>query len=245
MGLLVHREAGLSAGAAHPDEEVCAADRRGPCREIPGQAGNDEGSQAGNDGFTEAIDDGAGEDGGLVVAAGAKAGPVEGDGDDQVDVREVRGGREATAEKGAEVAPGGQVAVVLLGARDRPVVPFVMHQGHGVGIIHRLRAPVTFQHGIEPIGQRIMRLQPIPRIRHIGRTVETQMPLAHAQLASASQAYSRHEQVAKGQHIVMKSALFPNALHQIQHSTHRFLRHAVRRDAPHSHPGWGPKTGQR
>ena len=145
----------------------------------------------------EGRDEGAGEDFRLVVAAGAAAGPMEGDGNDQVDVREVRGGREAATEEGAEVAPGGQVRVVLQGSRYRPVVSFVMHQRHSVRIIHRLSPPVTLKHGIEPVCQRVMRLKPVAGIRHIRRTCETHMPLTYAQPASASQAYPRHEKVAE------------------------------------------------
>ena len=145
----------------------------------------------------EGRDEGAGEDFGLVVAAGAAAGPVEGDGDDEVDVREVRGSREAAAEEGAEVAAGGQVRVVLQGTRDRPVVSFVMHQGYGVCIVHGLGPPVAFKYRIEPVCQWVMRLKPMARIRHICRTGETQMPLAHAQPASAGQACPRHKQIAQ------------------------------------------------
>ena len=138
------------------------------CRKGDVMPGSDRAS-----GVPEGIGKGAGEDGGLVVAAGAAAGPMEGDRNDQVDVREVRGGREAAAEEGAEVAPGGQVAVVLQGTRDRPVVPLVMHQGHGVRIVHRLSPPVAFQYRIEPVRQWVMRLQPISGIRHIRRAAET------------------------------------------------------------------------
>jgi len=144
------------------------------------------------------LDEGLGKDGGLVVAAGAAAGPVERDRNDQVDVREVRGGGEATAEEGAEVAPGGQVAVVFQGAGDGPIGPFVIHQGYGIRIVHGLCPPVTFQHGVETVGQRVVRLEPEARIGHIGRAAKTQMPLAHAQPAAAGQAFPRHEQVAKG-----------------------------------------------
>ena len=121
----------------------------------------------------EGRDEGAGENFGLVVAAGAAAGPVEGDGDDEVDVREVRGGREAPAKEGAEVAAGGQVRVVFQGARNRPVVSFVMHQGYGVCIVHGLGPPVALKYRIKPICQWVMRLKPMAGIRHIRSTGQT------------------------------------------------------------------------
>ena len=122
-GLLVHGDAGLGAGAAGPDEEVRPDlgeipgqarndGRRGARNDGRRGAGRGGGGapfvMAGYDrpsfgrarrggGDTEGVGQGAGEDFGLVVAAGAEAGPVEGDGDDQVDVREVRGGGEAAA----------------------------------------------------------------------------------------------------------------------------------------------------
>ena len=52
-------------------------------------------------GGAEGVDQGAGEDFGLVVAAGAAASPMERDGDDQVNVREVRSGGEAAARPAA------------------------------------------------------------------------------------------------------------------------------------------------
>ena len=51
---------------------------------------------------------------------------MEGDGDDEVDVLEVWDGDKAAAEESAEVAADGQVGMVLQGARDFPVGPFVI-----------------------------------------------------------------------------------------------------------------------
>ena len=153
-------------------------------------------------GMTKGIADCLGEDFGLVVAAGAEAGPVEGDGDDQVDVREVRGGGEATAEEGAVVAPGSQVALVLQGARDRPVCALVIEQGGRVGIVHGLGPAVALQDRVEAVRERVVRREPEACVWHVGRTREAQMPLAHAQPASAGQARPRHEQIAEGDYKV-------------------------------------------
>ena len=108
------------------------------------------------------------------------------------------GGGEATAEESAEVAPGGQVAVVLQRAGDGPVGPFVIHQGHGIRVVHGLSAPVALQDRVEAVRERIVELEPEARVGHVGGAAETQMPLAHAQPASAGQALARHEQVAEG-----------------------------------------------
>ena len=116
LGLLLNGKARLGAGAARTDEEVRPANRK-----IPGQAGNDEGRWR-----AESGGDGAGEDFSLVVATGAEAGPVEWDGDDQVNVGKMRGGSQVAAEEDAKVTPGGQVGLVFQCTGNRPVGPFVV-----------------------------------------------------------------------------------------------------------------------
>lgn len=117
---------------------------------------------------------------------------MEGDGDDQVDVLQVRGGGEAAAEEGAVVPPGREVTLVLQGARDGPVSSFVIEESGGVGIVHGLGPPVALQHRVEAVRERVMRADPEAGVRHVGRAREAQMPLAHAQLAPAGQARPRH-----------------------------------------------------
>ena len=107
--------------------------------------------------MTKGIADRLGEDFGLVVAAGAAAGPVEGDGDDEVHVGEVRGGGEASAQKATVEAAGGEVGVILQGAGDGAVGAFVVHEGGGIGIVHALvGGPVPLEDGIEAVGQGVM-----------------------------------------------------------------------------------------
>jgi dihydroxyacetone kinase len=72
--------------------------------------------------MTKSVADCLGEDFGLVVAAGAAAGPVEGDGDDQVHVGEVRGGGQAAAQQAAVEAPGSEVAVMVNGLGGTPLM---------------------------------------------------------------------------------------------------------------------------
>jgi hypothetical protein len=107
--------------------------------------------------MTKSVADCLGEDFGLVVAAGAAAGPVEGDGDDQVHVGEVRGGGQAAAQQAAVEAPGGEVAVILQGAGNSAAGAFVVHEGDGIGIVHALiGGPVTFEDGVEAVGQGVV-----------------------------------------------------------------------------------------
>jgi len=103
------------------------------------------------------IADCLGEDFGLVIAAGAEAGPVEGDGDDEVHVGKVGGGGEASAQKTTVEAAGGEVGVILQGAGDGAVGAFVVHEGGGIGIVHTLvGGPVPLEDGVEPVGQGVM-----------------------------------------------------------------------------------------
>ena len=103
------------------------------------------------------IADCLGEDFGLVIAAGAEAGPVEGDGDDEVHVGKVGGGGEASAQKTTVEAAGGEVGVILQGAGDGAVGAFVVHEGGGIGIVHALvGGPVPLEDGVEPVGQGVM-----------------------------------------------------------------------------------------
>ena len=107
--------------------------------------------------MTKGIADRPGEDFGLVVAAGAAAGPVEGDGDDEIHIGKVRGEGEAAAQQTAEKTTGGQVTVVLQGARDGAVGAFVVHKGGGIGIVHALVGwPVALEDGVEAVSQRVM-----------------------------------------------------------------------------------------
>ncbi len=103
------------------------------------------------------IADRLGEDFGLVIAAGAEAGPVEGDGDDEVHVGKVGGGGEASAQKTTVEAAGGEVGVVFQGTWDGTVGAFVVHEGGGIGIVHALvGGPVPLEDGVEPVGQGVM-----------------------------------------------------------------------------------------
>jgi hypothetical protein len=107
--------------------------------------------------MTKGIADCLGEDFGLVVAAGAEAGPVEGDGDDEVHVGKVGGGGEASAQKTTVEAAGGEVGVVFQGTWDGTVGAFVVHEGGGIGIVHALvGGPVPLEDGVEPVGQGVM-----------------------------------------------------------------------------------------
>ena len=99
------------------------------------------------------IADCLGEDFGLVIAAGAEAGPVEGDGDDEVHVGKVGGGGEASAQKTTVEAAGGEVGVVFQGTWDGAVGALVVHEGGGIGIVHALvGGPVPLEDGVEPVG---------------------------------------------------------------------------------------------
>ena len=103
------------------------------------------------------IADCLGEDFGLVIAAGAEAGPVEGDGDDEVHVGKVGGGGQASAQKTTVEAAGGEVGVVFQGTWDGTVGAFVVHEGGGIGIVHALvGGPVPLEDGVEPVGQGVM-----------------------------------------------------------------------------------------
>ena len=107
--------------------------------------------------MTKGIADCLGDDFGLVVAAGAAAGPVEGDGDDEIHIGKVRGGSEAATQQTAEKTTGGQVTMVFQGARDGAVGAFVVHKGGGIGIVHALvGGPVALEDRVEAVGQRVM-----------------------------------------------------------------------------------------
>ena len=103
------------------------------------------------------IADCLGEDFGLVIAAGAAAGPVEGDGDNEVHVGEVRGGGQAAAQEAPVEAAGGEVGVVFQGTWDGAVGALVVHEGGGIGIVHALvGGPVPLEDRVEAVGQGVM-----------------------------------------------------------------------------------------
>jgi len=107
--------------------------------------------------MTKGVADCLGEDFGLVIAAGAAAGPVEGDGDDEVHVGKVGRRSEATAQQTTVEAAGGEVSVILQGAGDGAVRALVVHEGGGIGIVHALvGGPVPLEDGVEPVGQGVM-----------------------------------------------------------------------------------------
>ena len=139
---------------------------------------------------------------------------MEGDGDDQVDVCEVRGGGEAAAQEGAVVAPGRQVALVLQGTRDGPIGALVIDQRRRIGIVHRLSPPMALQDRVETVRQRVVRREPGARIGDVGCARETKMPLAHAQPASAGQACPRHEKIAQRDEIFIDSIHHTNSSSQ-------------------------------
>ena len=147
---------------------------------------------------------------------------MEGDGDDEIDVTEMRRGGQATAEKGTVKSTHGEIVVVFQGARDVPIGSFVVHQSRRIGVVHGLGAPMTFQDSVEAVGERIMGLEPEAGVRHIGRAGEAQVPLAKAQGTAAHHAGAGQEQVAEG-------------AKDVDDSTH------IVRVWAHSHPGWGPK----
>lgn len=180
-GLLLDGEFGLGAGAAGPDKDVGTALDKGwkilsstfgllrmtvrstfgpfrmtgayPSGLIRMTGTNSSGLLR----MTKGIADCLGDDFGLVVAAGAAAGPVEGDGDDEIHIGKVRGGSEAATQQTAEKTTGGQVTMVFQGARDGAVGAFVVHKGGGIGIVHALvGGPVALEDRVEAVGQRVM-----------------------------------------------------------------------------------------
>ena len=147
-GLLLDGELGLGTGAAGPEKDVRTALNKGS--KILS-------STFGLLRMTNGIADCLGDDFGLVVAAGAAAGPVEGDGDDEIHIGKVRGRGEAAAQQTAEKTTGGQVTMVFQGARDGAVGTFVVHKGGGIGIVHALvGGPVALEDGVEAVGQGVM-----------------------------------------------------------------------------------------
>jgi len=107
--------------------------------------------------MTKGIADCLSEDFGLVIAAGAAAGPVEGDGDDEVHVGEVRGGGQAAAQEATVEATSGKVGVVFQGTWDGAVGALVVHEGGGIGIVHALvGGPMALEDGVEAVGQGVM-----------------------------------------------------------------------------------------
>jgi len=147
-GLLLDGELGLGTGAAGPEKDVRTALNKGS--KILS-------STFGLLRMTNGIADCLGKDFGLVVAAGAAAGPVEGDGDDEIHIGKVRGRGEAAAQQTAEKTTGGQVTVVLQGARDGAVGTFVVHKGGGIGIVHALvGGSVALEDRVEAVSQRVM-----------------------------------------------------------------------------------------
>ena len=109
------------------------------------------------------------------------------------------------------MAPGRQVALVLQGTGDGPIGALVIEQRGRVGIVHGLGPPVALQDRIEAVRERVVRGEPEARIGHIGRAREAQVPLAHAQPASAGQAHPRHQQVAQSYEIVNDSIHHANS----------------------------------
>ena len=169
-GFLFDGELGLGAGAAGPEKDVGATLNRG--RKILSSTfgllrmtitnTSSPFRMIGTNTFepfrmTKSVADCLGEDFGLVVAAGAAAGPVEGDGDDEIHIGKVRGGSEAATQQTAEKTTGGQVTMVFQGARDGAVGAFVVHKGGGIGIVHALvGGPVALEDRVEAVGQRVM-----------------------------------------------------------------------------------------
>jgi len=103
------------------------------------------------------IADCLGEDFGLVIAAGAEAGPMKGDGDDEVHVGKVGRRSEVTAQQTAVEAAGGEVGVVFQGTWDGTVGALVVHEGGGIGIVHAfVGGPVPLEDGVEAVGQGVM-----------------------------------------------------------------------------------------
>ena len=182
-GLLFHREASLGAGAARADEEVRPAPRGGiaSLRDNTSRGGQSPAAPPGG----HAGGEGKGEDFGLVVAAGPPAGPVEGNGNDEVHIGKMWDGSETAAQEGAVESTCGEVSMIFQGTGDTAVWTFVVHQGGGVGIVHPFRAAVTFQDGVETVGHRVVGLKPEAGVGHIGRAREAQVPLTDAQAASA------------------------------------------------------------
>lgn len=147
-GLLLDGELGLGTGAAGPEKDVRTALNKGS--KILS-------STFGLLRMTKGIADCLGDDFGLVVAAGAAAGPVEGDGDDEIHIGKLRGRGEAATQQTAEKTTGGQVTMVFQGARDGAVGAFVVHKGGGIGIVHALvGGPVALEDRVEAVGQGVM-----------------------------------------------------------------------------------------
>ena len=147
-GLLLDGELGLGTGAAGPEKDVRTALNKGS--KILS-------STFGLLRMTKGFADCLGDDFGLVVAAGAAAGPVEGDGDDEIHIGKVRGGGEAATQQTAEKTTGGQVTMVFQGTRDGAVGAFVVHKGGGIGIVHALvGGPVALEDRVEAVSQRVM-----------------------------------------------------------------------------------------
>ena len=147
-GLLLDGELGLGTGAAGPEKDVRTALNKGS--KILS-------STFGLLRMTKGIADCLGDDFGLVVAAGAAAGPVEGDGDDEIHIGKVRGGGEAATQQTAEKTTGGQVTMVFQGTRDGAVGAFVVHKGGGIGIVHALvGGSVALEDRVEAVGQGVM-----------------------------------------------------------------------------------------
>ena len=169
-GLLLDGELGLGTGAAGPEKDVRTALNKGSkilsstfgllrmtVRSTFGPFRMTTTYTSGLQRMTKGIADCLGDDFGLVVAAGAAAGPVEGDGDDEIHIGKVRGRGEAAAQQTAEKTTGGQVTMVFQGARDGAVGAFVVHKGGGIGIVHALvGGPVALEDRIEAVGQGVM-----------------------------------------------------------------------------------------
>ena len=169
-GLLLDGELGLGTGAAGPEKDVRTALNKGSkilsstfgllrmtVRSTFGPFRMTATYTSGLQRMTKGIADCLGDDFGLVVAAGAAAGPVEGDGDDEIHIGKMRGRGEAAAQQTAEKTTGGQVTMVFQGARDGAVGAFVVHKGGGIGIVHALvGGPVALEDRVEAVSQRVM-----------------------------------------------------------------------------------------
>ena len=109
----------------------------------------------------------------------------------------MRGGGQAAAELGAEESACGEIPLVFECAGDGPVTAFVEEQGGGIGIVHRLRAPVALQDGVETVGERVVGLAPPIGIGDVGSAGEAQEPLVQAEPGAAHEALPRHQHVAR------------------------------------------------
>ena len=139
-----------------------------------------------------------GDDGGLVVAAGPFAEPVQRDGDDQVHVGEVPGGSHVSAQAGGEISAGFYVSAVLEGFGDElvGVLVVVKQEGGGPYVLHRLAFfSGALQEGVQFVGHGVVRALPVVGQGKVGGAPQAQVLFVRAQLAAAHQARPRHDQI--------------------------------------------------